>query len=294
MNCLRCAAVLCLVLVPGLTFAQDKFFDSNGVSIRYVEQGQGQPVVLVHGNGGRLETWTTTGVMQNLARDYRTIAFDARGHGKSGKPHDPKQYGREMELDIVRLLDHLGIGRAHIVGYSMGANTTAQLLTLHPERFLTATLVAGAGRVEWTPEDARRMEQEASEIEKECVSRSQIYRLAPLDAPKPTEQYIEAQSAACMTNVDQDRFALAALRRAFGDELTTTAQASAVQVPTLGVVGTQDAMLVRLEALKKLRPDLTLVVVDGATHAGERGIIRRAEFIVALRKFLGANQMQSR
>jgi len=173
MNRLRsCAAVLCLVLASATGFAQDKFFDSNGVTIRYVEQGNGEPVVLLHGMGSSLETWVTRGVLQNLARDYRVIAFDARGHGRSGKPHDPKQYGREMALDTVRLLDHLDIRRAHVVGYSMGGFLTSQLLTLHPDRFLTATLVAGAGRFRWTPELARNFEQQASEHERECVSRT--------------------------------------------------------------------------------------------------------------------------
>ena len=64
-----------------------------------------------------------------LAASYRVIAMDARGHGLSGKPHDPAQYGPEMGLDVVRLLDHLGLRRAHILGYSMGAHIVAQLVT---------------------------------------------------------------------------------------------------------------------------------------------------------------------
>ena len=129
-----CAVLTCLLLVPATSFGQDKFFDSNGVNIRYVERGAGEAVVLLHGVGGSLDTsWTQTGRFQELAADYRVIAFDARGHGKSGKPHDPKQYGREMGLDVIRLLDHLGITRAHIVGYSMGGMITSQLLTLHPD-----------------------------------------------------------------------------------------------------------------------------------------------------------------
>src|SRR5687767_2761185 len=98
---------------------EDNFFDSGGVRIRYIDQGAGEPIMLIHGNGGRLEAWTDYGVMQNLARDYRVIAFDARGHGMSGKPHDPTAYGRQMGLDAIRLLDHLKIKQAHIIGYSM-------------------------------------------------------------------------------------------------------------------------------------------------------------------------------
>src|SRR5687768_5133960 len=101
--------LLVVLLIPMLASAQqDQFFDSNGVRIRYVEQGQGEPVVLVHGFGNTIEGgWMEPGVFQNVAKSYRVIAFDLRGHGKSGKPHDPAAYGRELPLDIIRLLDHL-------------------------------------------------------------------------------------------------------------------------------------------------------------------------------------------
>src|SRR5918998_677025 len=100
--------------------------------------------------------WVRTGVLQALAARYRVIAMDARGHGRSGKPDDPARYGPEMGLDVVRLLDHLGIRRAHLVGYSMGAHIVAQLLVTHPERFLTATLGGASGRRNWSAEDQWR------------------------------------------------------------------------------------------------------------------------------------------
>lgn len=282
--------VVSALLLTTPAFAEDQFFDSSGVRIRYVEQGTGEPVVLIHGNGGSSDMWTRIGALQDLARNYRVVAFDARGHGKSGKPHDPNQYGREMALDIVRLLDHLRISRAHIVGYSMGAGMTAQLLTTHPDRFITATLVAGgSGRGPWTAEDAKRVEQEASELEKDCISRTQMYRLAPSEGPKPSEAEIKAASDACFANPNQDRFALAALRRASGEQALTFDQTSAVRVPTLAVVGDQDPAATGLQALKKRRADLHLVVVGGATHGGERGIVRRPEFLPALRQFIAAH-----
>src|SRR6185503_733917 len=80
---------------------------------------------------------------------YRVVAMDCRGHGQSGKPHDPGQYGLEMVRDVVRLLDHMQITRAHIVGYSMGGSIATQLLVKHPDRLRTVTLL-GAG---WAGED---------------------------------------------------------------------------------------------------------------------------------------------
>ena len=204
-----------------------------------------------------------------------------------------KAYGRETGLDVVRLLDHLGIRRAHIIGYSMGANITAQLLTTHGERFLSATLGGAAGRFRWTDEQAARAEQEASERERECVSRSQIYRLAPTNAPKPDEEEIKKRSAACMANPNQDRFALAAL-----DALTEGSSHHAragrnVKVPTLGIVGSLDGYLRDFQELKTLRPEVRLVVIDGATHGGARGAHRRPEFIAAVREFIASNRTAS-
>src|SRR5215471_12978336 len=116
---LRLAVVLLMAALSPLAVGQDlqdKFFNSNGVRIRYVEQGTGETVVLVHGLGATADNWINSKVFQQLAKDYRVIALDCRGHGKSDKPHEPKQYGQEMALDVVRLLDYLKIKQAHIVG----------------------------------------------------------------------------------------------------------------------------------------------------------------------------------
>src|SRR5205814_2372095 len=117
----RFLAAVVIVALPSLALGQDKFFNSNGVQIRYVEQGSGEPIILVHGFSTDIErSWIETGVFGNLARDYRVIAMNLRGHGKSDKPHDPSAYGEEMARDVVRLLDYLKIPRAHIVGHSFG------------------------------------------------------------------------------------------------------------------------------------------------------------------------------
>jgi pimeloyl-ACP methyl ester carboxylesterase len=82
----------------------EQFFDSNGVSIRYVERGHGAPVVLVHSYCGSFEgQFGRTGVADGLAQHYRVIGLDLRGHGGSAKPHDAAQYGVEMALDPVQV-----------------------------------------------------------------------------------------------------------------------------------------------------------------------------------------------
>ena len=278
--------------MPAQTWAQDKYFDAAGTRLRYVEQGVGEPVVLVHGFANTLEIWANNGIVQDLARNYRVIAFDLPGHGKSDKPHDPSRYGRELALDVVRLLDHLGIQRAHVIGYSLGGYTLSQLLTLRPERLMSATLIAGAGRFDWNEAKARVAEQEASERERECISRSMLFRLAPPSDPRPSEDSLKALSAKCFADTTQDRLAYAALTRSRADQAITPAATAAVKVPTLAIVGTDDPEKAGLEALVRIRPSVRLVTIDGATHAGPRGVLGRPELIAALRAFLSEHHAQ--
>ena len=102
-----------------IAHAKEQYFESTGVPIRFVDEGQGVPVVLIHGLTGSAENWTERGVLQRLSGQYRTIALDCRGHGKSGKPHDRAAYGKQMVRDVVALLDYLNIEDAHIMGYSI-------------------------------------------------------------------------------------------------------------------------------------------------------------------------------
>lgn len=280
-------AVLVFGVQASVVAAQDQFFDSNGVKIRYVEQGSGEPLVLVHGRNESIESWIASDIFLKLAADYRVIAFDCRGHGKSGKPHDPKQYGQEMSLDIVRLLDHLGIRKAHIVGYSMGAQITSHLLTIRPDRFLSATLGGAGGRLQWTEKDDDVSQQQAAEVEKWGFSPTARELTTGV---RPTEAEVTTRSTALLANPNQDRFAMAALIRSFRELVITPAQVAAIDVPTLGIAGSEDPYLLELQALKKIRPALQLVVIDGATHDGERGALRRTEFSAALRAFLAPRQ----
>src|SRR5262245_47423519 len=89
---IRCVALLLIAFVPSAGIAAETFFDSGTLRIHYSTQGTGEPIVLAHGRGGEISAWATAGVLENLAKDYRVIALDLRGHGKSGKPHDSKQW----------------------------------------------------------------------------------------------------------------------------------------------------------------------------------------------------------
>lgn len=135
----------------------DSTFDSGGTEIRYTIEGAGEPVLLIHGfrASGDLN-WKLPGVNKALAPHFQVITIDNRGHGKSASPDDDR-YGIEMVNDSVRLLDHLGIESAHVVGYSMGGMIAIKLSVLHPERVRSA-VIGGMGWYEETPIPANEPE----------------------------------------------------------------------------------------------------------------------------------------
>src|SRR6476660_9785706 len=118
-------------------------FQSDGVRIAYWDEGEGEPILLVHGFASNVATnWIDPGWVSTLmASGRRVIAFDNRGHGQSEKLYDPERYGAPiMAEDARRLLDHLGIERADVMGYSMGARISAFLVLNHPARVRSAIL----------------------------------------------------------------------------------------------------------------------------------------------------------
>ena len=122
-------------------------FNSEGVNIAYNDEGQGEPILLIHGFASNAATnWRDAHWLRTLTgAGRRVVAFDNRGHGQSEKLYDPELYGApEMAEDARRLLDHLGIERADVMGYSMGARIAAFLVFKHPERGRSLVL-AGAG-----------------------------------------------------------------------------------------------------------------------------------------------------
>jgi pimeloyl-ACP methyl ester carboxylesterase len=188
-----------------------------------------------------------------------------------------------MSLDVLRLMDHLKIKRAHIVGYSMGAQTVAHLIVLKPERFISATLGGAPGRFYWTDEDTQQADANAVERERDCISRGMIKARAPVGAPPMSDEEFKRRSAECFANTASDRFALAAVGRGQVTQTITREQAGSVRVPTLGIVGSLDGYVTNFQDLKSLRPDLQLVVIEGAAHGTAAN---RPEFLRATREFL--------
>src|SRR5262245_57583846 len=122
---------------------------SDGVKIHYYVKGKGTAVILIHGYTGSAEgNWIANGIFDALAKNHMVVALDCRNHGKSDKP---QLNGPGKAEDVVELMDHLKIQKAHFHGYSMGGGITARLLGMIPDRMITAAF-GGSGIPEVDPE----------------------------------------------------------------------------------------------------------------------------------------------
>jgi pimeloyl-ACP methyl ester carboxylesterase len=261
------------------------FFDSAGVKIHYLVTGKqdGEPVLLIHGFTARIETqWPT--VLKALAKDFKLIALDCRGHGGSEKPRDPKQYGLHMTRDAIRLLDHLKIDRAHVVGYSMGGGIALQIAVRYPDRARTVTL--GGMGLPLRDRDAFA-EKLAESLEEGKGIGPLIVALTPMGRPRPTEEQMKAISARVLGQ--NDAKALAAVIRGSiknKDLALSDEQVKGIRVPMLALIGAQDPLRPGVAALKKQLPALKVVLIDKADHITA---FSRPEFSEGLKEFLQAH-----
>ncbi len=115
----------------------------EGVDINYLDEGEGRPIMLIHGFSSNLKSWDEQ--MPALSSRYRVVRYDCRGHGKSESPADPAAYSQEILVrEALGLLDELGIDRACVCGHSMGGNVALHMAINHPDR-VDASIVACTG-----------------------------------------------------------------------------------------------------------------------------------------------------
>src|SRR5271170_1863631 len=120
----------------------------DGTALAFERQGEGPAIVLVHGFGSsRLQNWKSTGWYGGLTEaGFSIVAMDCRGHGDSGKPHDPAAYGHDrMAQDMIAVMNACGLSQALILGYSMGGFIGLRFLAAHPERTVKLA-IAGVGQ----------------------------------------------------------------------------------------------------------------------------------------------------
>lgn len=283
--------IAALVISPVWAWAQtaaappDQFIDAVGIRLRYVEQGQGPAIVLMHGYTGTADRhFIANGMFANLAKDHRVIAIDLRGHGKSGKPVTPSAYGQQMALDVVRLLDHLKIQRAHVLGYSLGAMIAARLATLHPERLISVAYIASLPLRTTDTYMEKFASASIEELESDMPFKSLALALQPPGAKPPSDD--EIRKAVAPLVAANDVKALAALWRGYKGLAVSDQQLKAVKIPSIVITGSEDTSAAGVPELNKTQPQIRTVIVQGAQHGGPDGVMRRAEFMTTLRDFL--------
>ena len=246
-----------------LVFArvEGQYFESGGASIHYTVEGSGEPVILVHGLAANADiNWRRSGMIRKLRSDFRVVAFDCRGHGLSEKFYDPKDYGIEMVNDIVRLIDHLDIDKAHVAGYSMGGFIVLKLMTTYPERLRSAAICAAGWR---KPDDTSEiLSPFRPPPEAHLETRHLLASTLPLFASRGPVNWARDWVG---RNIS-DKEARKACRRSFSDVLVTEEELRACTVPAICFIGSKDGLKPYADNLVGVLPDLEFVVLDGATH----------------------------
>lgn len=120
-----------------------RFIEVNGVRLHYVERGQGQPVVLLHGNGTMVEDWAISGVLDQVAQRHRVIAFDRPGFGHSSRPRD-RAWTPDLQAELLdKALHQLKVERPVVVGHSWGTMVAVALALNRPETVKGLVLLSG-------------------------------------------------------------------------------------------------------------------------------------------------------
>jgi pimeloyl-ACP methyl ester carboxylesterase len=226
-------------------------FDSGGVRIAFLDEGAGAPILLIHGFASSMRfNWIDPGWVSLLARNgFRVVALDNRGHGDSEKLYDVAAYGAPlMAEDARRLLDHLGIERADVMGYSMGARVTAFLALAHPARVRSAIFGGLGGNMLRPMQGTDKIAQalEAASIDDVAEAYARTFR-------------------AFADRTGSDRKGLAACIRSAREPLTVEMVAR-IACPVLVATGTEDVVGGSAEELAAVIPGAEALPIPRRDH----------------------------
>jgi pimeloyl-ACP methyl ester carboxylesterase len=226
-------------------------FRHDGVEIAFLDEGQGDPIVLVHGFASTAQmNWVYPGWMTTLTKaGRRAIALDNRGHGASTKLYDPAAYRPAVMADDVRaLLDHLRLERADLMGYSMGARIAAFFALNHPDR-LRRVVFGGLGI--HLVNGGEGSERIAAALEAPTLA----------DVHEPLPRMFRAFAE----QTKSDLRALAACVRGVRETLTRE-QVRAIGAAALVAAGTNDTLAAHAHELAALLPRARALDIPGRDH----------------------------
>lgn len=226
-------------------------FHHGDVEIAYLDEGEGEPIVLVHGFASTKNVnWVyPTWVSELKKNGRRVVALDNRGHGDSSKLYDPEVYSIPiMASDVSALMDHLELERADVMGYSLGARMTAWLALRHPQR-LRSAILGGIGMA--LIEGGGPGENVATALEADSLD----------DVTDPVGRTFRAFA----DQTRSDRRALAACLRG-SRRLMTREEAAGIAVPVLIAVGTTDEIAGSAQALGAIIPGAQVLDIPNRDH----------------------------
>ena len=236
------------------------------VRLHYTLQGQGHPLLLLHGLAVNADlNWRYCGWLRRLARRYRVISLDLRGHGRSSKPKQVEQYGRELIRDVPALLDHLQIDKTLLAGYSMGGFITLKACILYPQRISRAVLLA-SGWVE--PEDTilfQNLDQWANDFLSGAPYKSVLTVLGDATGlPNPFETWVEHQFIRGLNN----KHAMHAVVKSMRALAVTRAELAQLTTPLRLIVGETDPLLGAAQKLAEQIDHVDYHVLKKSGHTG--------------------------
>jgi pimeloyl-ACP methyl ester carboxylesterase len=228
------------------------FTGFDGTDMYYDEEGAGSPVVLLHGlSVDTAQNWMSPGIWSRLVEaGHRVVGFDARGHGRSGKPHDPLAYEHDaMVKDVAACFDQLGLAEADLAGYSMGASTALQFAARDDRvRRLVLGGIGGDPKRWGVPDDRR------------AAMRKKWLAAIEAEDPDSLEDPVARTARRVFEARGNDLKAIGALLRSDRRHLSPDMASPSVECPTLVVCGDRDASPTELAAAL---PKGEALVIDG-------------------------------
>lgn len=281
-------------LIPGVVAAADDTFDSNGVKIRYVTEGKGEAVVLIHGWMSDSGMWGKdksgeTKLDTKGADGFQLIALDCRGHGKSDKPADADKYDAEVAADVIRLLDHLKVEKAHLVGYSSGSFVIGKVAATHPNRVLSVVF-GGQTPVIDPVKDSDFSENELfAKLVDDGKGLGGYVRAVFPGGDKLTEE--QAEKIAKFMYGGKDVKAFAAAGRGYKKLAVTADELKKCKAPMLFIHGGNESDHVKnkVAAVRKTLGRGELKVIEGGDHITTLG---KPEFSATLVEFLKTGKVK--
>lgn len=245
------------------------------------DRADGEPILFLHGSALSRSIWRGLGYTKVLGEDHRTIRMDLRGHGKSAKSHDVADYTMDKVVsDIQAVLEHLGLERVHIVGYSFGARTGLHLAMTHPEQVISLIMLGGTFEI--TPGEIGKLFFPGY---LEVLRRGDIEGF--VSGQEANGKLDPATRLAFKSN---DPLALAAYYEAAETlQNIDLADLAKIRIPTLMLIGTRDQpRFDQNKIMVRAMPKARMVALPGRTHGSTLYPIE--PIVSAIRSFWSGRQ----